>query len=428
MSNVDQRGLINQSTGFDNQPSNLVSGAEAAALLGVKRETLYAYASRGLVRSVPSEGGRSRLYMRDDLERLKARSDARRGHGPVAASALRWGEPVLTSTITTISAEEGPRYRGQAATALAKAGVPFESVAELLWTGTLPEERPTWTLPQEPALPAVRLADLVPEGAPPLATLALAVPALAARDPLRFAATEEAELPRARALIHRLAALSALPSGARRAKAALAEPTITGALLVALGGRRSERAEAALEQALVLLADHELATSTFAVRVTASTGADLYACVSAGLAAVSGPKHGGACDRIEAVVAEVGRPEKARAVVAARARRGDMVLELGHPFYPDGDPRTPPLLAAARAEAPRKTSVAALFALLDATKEAGHPPPSVDVGLVALCLALGLPPGAATTLFAIGRLAGWIAHALEQRKDPALLRPRSIAS
>ncbi|WP_308789544.1 citrate/2-methylcitrate synthase [Polyangium mundeleinium] len=427
MSNVDQRGLINPSTGFDNQPSDLLSGPEAAALLGVKRETLYAYASRGLVRSVPSEGGRSRLYVREDLERLKARSDARRGHGPVAASALRWGEPVLSSTITTIG-PEGPRYRGHAATTLAASGVPFESVAELLWTGALPEERPPWTLPQDPALPASRLADLVPEGAPPLATLALAVPALAARDPLRFAATEEAELPRARALIRRLAALSALPSGARRANTALAEPTITRALLVALGGKRSDRAEAALERALVLLADHELATSTFAVRVTASTGADLYACVSAGIAAVSGPKHGGACDRIEAVVAEVGRPERARAVVAARARRGDTVLELGHPFYPDGDPRTPPLLVAARAEAPRKTSVAALFALLDATKEAGHPPPSVDVGLVALCLALGLPPGAATTIFAIGRLAGWIAHALEQRRDPTLLRPRSLAS
>ncbi|WP_170319696.1 citrate/2-methylcitrate synthase [Polyangium spumosum] len=428
MSNVDQRGLINQPTGFDNQPESLLSGPEAAALLGVKRETLYAYTSRGLVRSVPSDGGRSRLYVREDLERLKARSDARRGHGPVAASALRWGEPVLTSTITTIG-PEGPRYRGQAATALAAAGAPFESVAELLWTGTLPRERPTWTVPEDAALPVTRLADLVPDGAPPVATLALAVPALAARDPLRFAATEEAELPRARGLIRRLAALSALPAGARRAKAALAEPTVSRALLVALGGRKTERAEAAVERALVLIADHELATSTFAVRVTASTGADLYACVSAGLAAVSGPKHGGACDRIEAVVAEVGRPERARDVVAARARRGDAILELGHPFYPEGDPRTPPLLVdAARVGAPRKTDVAALFALLDATKEAGYPPPSVDVGLVALCLALGLPPGAATTFFAIGRLAGWIAHALEQRGDPTLLRPRSVAS
>ena len=76
------------------QDPSFVTGREAAALLGVKRETLYAYASRGLLRSEPGEHGRERRYHREDLERLKARHDARSGHGPVAAGALRWGEPV----------------------------------------------------------------------------------------------------------------------------------------------------------------------------------------------------------------------------------------------------------------------------------------------------------------------------------------------
>src|ERR671912_753006 len=106
------------SKGGEDEASAL-SGREAAELLGVKRETLYAYASRGLVRSEPGGPGRGRLYNREDLERLKARHDARSGHGPVAAGALRWGEPVLESAITEVT-PRGPRYRGQLATQLAR--------------------------------------------------------------------------------------------------------------------------------------------------------------------------------------------------------------------------------------------------------------------------------------------------------------------
>src|SRR5690242_17943378 len=100
--------------GNNNQPPDLLDAQEAAALLGVKRETLYAYASRGLLHSVPGEKGAGRRYARAELLRLKGRAEARSGHGPVAAAALSWGEPVLPSALTEIS-REGPRYRGQAA-------------------------------------------------------------------------------------------------------------------------------------------------------------------------------------------------------------------------------------------------------------------------------------------------------------------------
>src|SRR3954471_11789557 len=102
--NIDQRGFVNQR-------STYLGGREAAAFLGVKRETLYAYASGGLVRSEPGERGRERLYHREDLERLKVRHDARAGHTAVAAGAMRWGEPVLESGLTAIT-PEGPVYRG----------------------------------------------------------------------------------------------------------------------------------------------------------------------------------------------------------------------------------------------------------------------------------------------------------------------------
>ena len=137
MSKIDQRIRTDQY-------HEALSAREAAAFLAVKLPTLYAYASRGLVRSIPAGKGRARHYMRADLERLRARRDARSGHGPVAANALQWGEPVLDSAITAISPEQGPLYRGRAAVDLAAADTPFESVAELLWSGALPVETCNW--------------------------------------------------------------------------------------------------------------------------------------------------------------------------------------------------------------------------------------------------------------------------------------------
>lgn len=414
--------LAGVSEGEREDEAGYVTGREAAALLGVKRETLYAYASRGLVRSEPGGAGRERRYSREDLERLKARRDARSGHGPVAAGALRWGEPVLESALTAIE-PAGPRYRGRPSAELA-AAASFEAVAELLWSGSLPEPGPRWPVTGL-GLRGASLAALLPDDAPPLVTLALAVPALGAADPDRYNVGPEAERARARALVLRMAALAGAGGDAARAKAALAEGAVARALLVSLGVRATARAEAAMSRALVLSADHELNVSAFAVRVAASAGADLYACVSAGLAALSGPRHGGMVDRVEALVAEAGRPERARAVVQERARRGEEVPGFGHPLYPAGDPRGALLLAAATELAPRSPAVRTIEAIAEAMREAGREPPSLDLGLAAIGAAIGLPPRTAVAMFAIGRAAGWLAHAFEQRAAGFLLRPRA---
>ena len=405
-----------------------MSGREAAALLGIKRETLYAYASRGLLRSEPVGRGPERRYRRDDLERLKARRDARAGHGPVAAGALRWGEPVLASALTAIG-PEGPRYRGHPATALA-ASASFEAAAELLWTGAIPTEAPAWRAP-DLGLPASSLRAFLSPESHPLATLAIAVPALGAADPAsRLApgpvpADHAPELCRARVLILRMAALLGFAQDPRRARASLRAGSVARAILVSLGARPSKAAERAIDQVLVLLADHELNASTFAVRIAASAKADLYACVCAGLATASGPRHGGASDRIEALVAEAATPAGARTLVRARVRRGQAIPGFGHTLYPEGDPRCPPLLRAAHAHAPELPALATLDALMGEVHAQGGDSPTVDCGLVAVCLALGLPPGSAAALFAVGRAAGWVAHVLEQREQGFLLRPRA---
>ena len=402
-----------------------MSAQEAARLLGVKLQTLYAYTSRGLVRSTAGPRGPARVYLRADLERLKARVEARAGHGPVAAGALRWGEPVLSTAISAIR-ETGPDYRGLAAVQLATDGVSFEAVADLLWTGTLGAKKLTWSVDGvAAALRSVRAT--LAGGAGPLEAMLAAVPRLALGDPDRFAASREEEWARARRLVRVLAAAVGSARGEDVAVAAARQPSVASSLAVAFG-LSPRAARGVIDRTLVLAADHELNASTFAARVVASTGADLYACLTGALAALTGPLHGAASDRVESLVDEVGVPERAREVICARAGRGDAIPGFGHRLYPGGDPRVPPMLQAlqgASLDARGRRERALVMALCEAMARGRREPPNLDLGLVAVRRALGIPRRGGSTLFAIGRIAGWVAHAIEQREAGYLLRPRA---
>lgn len=393
-------------------PDRLVPTREAARILGVRVETLYAYVSRGLLESFGGARSRGRRFRAGDLERLRARSQARAGHTAVAAGALRFGEPVLDSAITAIDAR-GPLYRGHAAVDLARRGMTFESVAELLFTGALPDAPPSWPMRAPPThMPRG-------ESGTPLA-LARAVVDVGLGDTERHDATRAADLDRARALIPWLAsAIGAAP---------LEGPAPNGVAARAahaLGLRPSPRVCGAIDSMLVLLADHELNASSFAARVAAGTGADLYACLAAALATASGPLHGGAADRVEALLRGIGDPSRVATEIEARTRRGEGVPGFGHPLYPNGDPRAAPLLARAEALAPRARLVRVGLALARRMKRSRGEHATVDLGLVVLAAALGAPRGAAASLFVLGRTAGWVAHVLEQREARFLLRPRA---
>ena len=419
---------MNQRASIDNQGREWLPARDAAELLGIKKETLYAYASRGMVRSVAGPGAdRGRLYHRDDLERLLSRSRARAGHGPVAAGALRWGEPVLETRVGTIG-ESGPAYRGTPAIELVRAGTSFEDVCALLWDGPFVE-------PREPGLgvhgPSLRT--LLRPGAEPFDAMLLTAAALAASEPRGEGL--EVTRRRAGALVRRLVASCALPRGMDAVNAALAPgPKRTDgerayasarSLLVALGARTTSTAVAAMNEALVLSADHELNASTFAARVAASSGANLAASLLAALATLSGPLHGAATARVEALVAEIERPERAAKAVAARLDRGESVPGFGHPLYPGGDPRGARLLELAQRASSKPRAVRVLVAITNAMHLVAREQPTLDVGLTALAGALGLPRGAPLAIFACGRVAGWIAHAFEQRETGHLLRPRA---
>jgi citrate synthase len=367
-----------------------IDSRTAAARLGVSLRTLYAYVSRGAIRSVAGAAGRPRRYAAGDVERLRVRSEARRGHGPVAAAALRWGEPVLDSAVTAIT-PRGPAYRGVVAVDLVSAGASFEHAAELLWTGTRPTTVATWP---RAALPVARLARLA-AGAHPLDAMALVL-ALARIDSPREQTMTDAttDAGHGRRLIPLLAAC--LAANAAAMTRALGAPTVAGVVARALG---CDGAEPAIDAALILLADHELNASSFAARVAASTGADPPACVAAALATLTGPRHGRAAEDI--------------------ARDRDTGAGFGHPLYPGGDPRAPPLLAIAATSPLRRARA------LVARVRASSVPPSVDGALAALVLGLGAPPSATSGMFAVARCAGWLAHAAEQRAADYVLRPRA---
>ena len=403
-----------------------LSSRDASARLGVKLETLYAYASRGLITSLPGDGRQGRRYASDDVERLRTRHVARSGHGPVAASALRFGEPVLETSISQVTVD-GPRYRGHLATALCRDDVGFERVAELLWTGALPdvdshERRPIAELTCD----AERLWPLL-KGRASLPKMALIASALALEDEDRHAASDAAEHARARALTRWLAhASSARPPLTSKKPHARSGPRALGVAELLLRAASAPRSSAKLvDRALVLSAEHELNASAFAARVAASAGADLYACLAAAVHTLSGHAHGGMCDRVEALVEAIGGKGRAARTVREWLARGEQIPGFGHPLYPAGDPRGALLIELGRSHGAHTDAARTTFALLDAMARGGHPAPTLDAGLVTLCHCLALPRGTAATIFALGRTAGWVAHALEQRAAGYVLRPRA---
>lgn len=373
---------------------------EAARRLGVKRNTLYAYVSRGLLSSHPSADGRRSLFDVDDVERLARRS---RG-GRRVESRLA----TITTAITQLR-EDGPAYRGRSAVALAGSAT-YEEVAQLLWdVGEAGGEGwEPWQLGQVP--------DLVTAD-----RLRWAVVMAGARDPLRADLRPEAVVRAARRLIGSLVSVVGL-SGA---PAAGAGRPVAARLAEGLSPGASPAAADAVDAALVLLADHELATSTVAVRVAASTRADLYDAVLAGLGTLGGPLHGGASQLACSLLIDAERYGPERALNEVLRWQG-VLPGFGHAVYTEGDPRAGPLLDRFAGIA-TDDQLCLVRAVVDLAAAHCIPPPNVDLGLAAISWALGLPADAGHTVFAVARLAGWTAHYLEELSErPLRFRARAV--
>jgi citrate synthase len=392
---------------------------EVARRLGVKRETVYAYVSRGLLARDPASAPHDSRFDPAEVERLAAR--ARR---PDRSSAL---EVVVETELTLLDPAGRLSYRGRDAIELARFRS-FEEVVALLWDGA---PAAPWELDDERAGAVTAVGDALGPEAPDAERIAAVVATLAARDPsrddrapdsVRCAGSEvfAGILVELSSRIERGSLHSTLAEGLWRALAADTEAK-----------PRTEQV-AALNAALILLADHELAASTFAARVAASAWAGPYRVILAGLGPLGGSLHGGAGLAVEALLDEVAAGADPGASLDALIASGP-VPGFGHRVYRDRDPRADHLLARLGLDrgrpllpiAPQRTTALAVAALLEAAEARGLPAPNVDFALAALVKAHGLRGGSSATIFTVARIAGIVAHALEEYEHRLRFRPRA---
>ncbi len=380
--------------------SDWISSAEAARRLGVSPATLYAYVSRGLLRSEGTAGQRERRYRAADVSRLKRQRSIGRKAESIAANALDFGTPVLESSLTLI--EDGRvYYRGHDAARLARSAS-LEQVAQLLWEC---DDRPFDAGNLPPMSAALRAAWAA---MPTLGTVdrcLVLLPAAARWDHPSWVENRGAMLETGVRILRLLAAavtgepVSPLPVHEQLARA----------------WRVPQKHAPLLRAALVLSADHEFNASTFAARVVASTGTNLYGSTTAGLAAISGPRHGGLTRHVAAMLDAVEGGTEAEGTYPG----------FGHPLYPDGDVRAATLLDMLREFCPGAPQLAVAQRLATTVEETDGRKPNIDFATVTLERALGLPKDSALALFLLGRTVGWIAHALEQAAHGGLIRPRA---
>ncbi|TDW54619.1 citrate synthase [Kribbella pratensis] len=397
---------------------NYLTTAEVARRLQVKPETIYAYVSRGLLTSTRARGRRGSLFSAAEVDRLAARSV---DHSGVVER--------IESELTLLENDE-LYYRGQSARALATSWT-VEQVATLLWTAQSPAQSPEPTSAPSPApgpAPASGLAPsrstpstakavfgveregvllaraamgVVPDGARLTDRLRVAVAVLGAADPLRFDLSAPSVTAAAGRLIGTL--VTALPG----------EHVDSGATLGArLWPKLSDEAPRpeVLDAALILLADHGLAVSTVAARVAASARANLYAVISAGLGALDGQYHGAAPTLAYEFLRRAQQdPLKA---LSDQLRSGEPIPGFGHRIYQHRDPRADVLLGLL-GDHPIVGTIAAV---------AERTPmfPNSDLAIAATMHAYNFRPDAGDALFALARMIGWTAHALEEYAAPAL--------
>ncbi|SDS99390.1 citrate synthase [Microlunatus soli] len=401
-----------------------LTAAETAARLGVKPETLYAYVSRGLLGRERGPSGSSF----DPLEVERFAASRRRGadRSPVQLKDGRpIGGPLMTiDTEVALIEDDELYYRGRPVADLV-GRYRFEAVCHWVWRGGLDDAVRFRPLPDAVERVIAVFAALPPETALD-DRIRIAVPVIAGADPLREDRDPQSVAHRAGAMMITLAA--ALAGGPE-------QTTVAGCLAAALTAPDSaidhDQLVGLLDTALVLLIDHDLAVSTLAARAAASARANPYAVVGSALGALDSGLHGRASVSAYRMLAAVANGTPATEVIAATIAAGvGGVPGFGHRIYTAVDPRAE-LIFARLAELSRRgvlpdacPALAAAEELVAVLRVHSGGFGNVDLALAALALAFGMPAEAGSVIFAIARIGGWIAHALDEYRQPALrLRP-----
>ena len=364
---------------------------EACRQLGVKPQTVYAYVSRGKLEVAPDPTDtRKRQYRADDVAGLAKRKQAGRKHETLATNTLFGAEPSIPTALCAFFRGR-PYYQGQDAVGLSKTAT-LEETAQLLWGATqvvdFSTDKPLRFDKPGRVAAFTNLASLAATGH-------------STRGRLTRVLQDEAQ-----SLVGHLA-------NAFGAQKLSRQPLH---LRLAQGWKQTPQVGELLRTAMVLVADHELTSSAFSARIAASTGASLPACLLAGLTTLSGPLHGDATGRVNALFDEVERVGEDK-VVGQYLSAGLSMPGFGHHLYPDGDPRATALL-----DLFEPPEVIARF-IQKVTQLTGLQP-NIDVALAALVARYRLPVDAAFGLFATSRSVGLLAHSMEQLNVAQMIRPR----
>ncbi|WP_165962906.1 citrate synthase [Occultella glacieicola] len=381
--------------------NDLLTATQAAARLGVKRETIYAYVSRG---ALPRQrDGRISYFRPEDVDRL-----LQEGRRP---SLNEFGK---TSRLSTLK-DDMLHYRARPVSELVEQ--PFESVAHFLWTGRW-EESVGWVANAESVAVARRVGTSLPQETISSDRLRVMLAAVTAADPFRSDSSIQSAAHAAGPLLRTL--VEAMPQRSEPIDVDLASmlwsrlSTITP----------NEEQVRVLNAALVLLADHGLSPSTYAAQIAASAHADLYGVLAAGLGVGSSAVLGASATAVEAMLSTFGDTHGTMFVLSARLRDEGRLPGFGHPQHPQGDARASHLLKLLKPLATEDARLQRSFEMLALLKSRRLPPPNVYLALGMIADSSSMEHGASEVMFGIARSAGWIAHAIDEYEMGTISRLR----